>query len=342
MKKSYVYMPYIMESTVPKLRVYDLMRITHLNIAFALIREGAVTVDHLQYLSRLEVYKRINPQLKLILSIGGWQADGFSQAAETEAGRALFARTALQIVVQWGFDGIDIDWEYPCSSQAGIASSPDDKENFTALMRVLRDALDAQGRADGKRYLLTCAVGAGQYFVDGSQMDQVSRLTDYVNLMTYDMRGGFTHTAGHHTNLYPQAGDPEGPSATATVELFHRAGVPYEKMVLGSAFYGRMWTGVAPENHGLGQPAASSGGYLGHWDLQDSETMALRGFTRYWDPSAQAAWYWNGQDFISFEDPASLQAKCAYIREKGLAGLMYWVYGNHTLFEIPARELMGF
>ena len=79
--KKHIFAPYIMENTVNDLRVYDIMRITHLNIAFGLIRDNVVTVDHLQYLDRIAVYKRINPQLKVILSIGGWGADGFSQAA---------------------------------------------------------------------------------------------------------------------------------------------------------------------------------------------------------------------------------------------------------------------
>ena len=341
--KEYIYAPYVMERTVHDLRVGDLMRITHLNLAFGHVKEDRVTVEHLQYLDRIAIYKRINPKLQVILSIGGWGADGFSQAAATDHGRADFVRTSMEIMEKWDFDGVDIDWEYPCSDQAGIAYSPDDKHNFTLLMQELRAGLDALGERLGKKLLLTCAVGGGEYFVEGTEMDLVAQAADYINLMTYDLRGGFAKCAGHHTNLYPQTGDEDGPCGLKTVEMFHDAGVPYEKMVLGAAFYGRRWKGVeAGLTHGLGQPAETVGGFGGGFDLQDANTALTRGFTRYWDPQAQAAWLWDGHDFISYEDPESLRAKCQFVKEKGLAGLMYWAYGDHTLFEIPAHELMGF
>lgn len=155
--KKHIFAPYIMENTVNDLRVYDIMWITHLNIAFGLIRDNVVTVDHLQYLDRIAVYKRINPQLKVILSIGGWGADGFSQAAMTKEGRSTFVSSALEIIKKYDFDGADIDWEYPCIDTAEIACDPKDKQNFTYLMQDLRDGLSALQKETGKAYLLTCA-----------------------------------------------------------------------------------------------------------------------------------------------------------------------------------------
>lgn len=343
MEKQYIFAPYIMENAVDELRVWDLMRMTHLNLAFAHVENDAVTVAHLRHLDRIAIYKRVNPALKVILSIGGWGADGFSQAAATVQGRERFVATAMELVVQWDFDGVDIDWEYPSSDKAGIAYSPDDKHNFTLLMQALRAGLDEVSARTGKPRILTLAVGGGEYFVEGTEMDEVAKAADYVNLMTYDLRGGFETVTGHHTCLYPQTGDEQGPCGVHTVELFHKAGVPYEKMVLGAAFYSRMWQNVlSGENNGLGQPADGVGGFGVRFDLQDPEAIALHGFTRCWDDQAKAPWLWDGKRFVSYEDTRSLKVKCDYIKEKGLAGLMYWAYGDHKLFEVPAHELLGY
>lgn len=340
MKHKHILAPYIMENSVNMLRVADIMRMTHLNISFAHVNNNVVTVDHLNYLDRIEVYKKINPELKVILSIGGWGADGFSQAAKTKEGRETFANTAMQIVEKWDFDGMDIDWEYPCSDQAGIAYGPEDKENYTLLLKELRNILDNSEKKNNKKYLLTSAVGGEQYFIDGTQMDKVAEILDYVNLMTYDLRGGFTDITGHHASLGPQTGDEKGPCSIKTVEMFHKAGVPYEKMVLGAAFYGRMWSGVSStENNGLGQKAATKGvGYV-DLDLQDENAIKLNGYTRYFDEKAKAPFLFNGENFISYEDKVSIKAKCDYVKEKGLAGMMYWAYGNHILFEEMANNL---
>lgn len=339
--KNYLFASYMMENTVTEMRLYDLLRMTHLNISFAHVKEGGnVSVEHLSYLSWIGYYKKVNPQLKVILSIGGWGADGFSQAAMTEEGRRTFVQTSLEILKKWNFDGIDIDWEYPCSDQAGIAYDPADKHNFTLLMKALREGLDQTQ----KGLLLTVAVGGEQYYIDGTEMDQISQYVDYVNLMTYDLRGGFTKTAGHHTNLFPQTGEPNGPSSERTIALFHQAGVPYEKMVLGSAFYGRKWDGISdPGDHfGLGQEASTAGVGHANFDLQDEEAIKRNGYTRYWDDQAKAPYLFNGRDFISYEDPVSLKYKCDFIKNKGLAGLMYWAYGNPPLFDTVAHELIGY
>ncbi|MEG2813973.1 MAG: glycosyl hydrolase family 18 protein, partial [Oscillospiraceae bacterium] len=190
MEKKYIFAPYIMENSIDTVRISDILRITHLNVSFAHIIDGEVSVEHLNYLNRIAIYKKINPDLKVILSIGGWGADGFSQAAKTKEGCEKFAKTAMKIVTDWDFDGVDIDWEYPCSDQAGIVYADYDKENYTLLLQELRNSLDNLN--SGKKYILTAAVGGGEYFIDGTEMEKVSKILDYVNLMTYDLRGGFT------------------------------------------------------------------------------------------------------------------------------------------------------
>lgn len=338
MKQSYMIAPYIMERTVNELRVADILRMTHLNIAFCLIKDGKADVSHLEYLDRIAVYKRINPDLKVIISIGGWGADGFSQAAMTEEGRILLSKTAVDIVLKWDFDGVDIDWEYPCIDTAEIACDPKDKQNYTLLLAQLRHDLDAID--NGKKYTLSVAVGGDDYFIENTEMDKCIEYLDYVNLMTYDLRGGFTYIAGHHTNLYPQKNDRNGPSGAHTVEIFRKAGVPYEKMVLGSAFYGRKWTGLLSSTEaGLGQKASALGMGGNGYDELKASYIDKNGFHRYWDEVASAPYLYNGESFISYEDPESIKAKCDFVKEKGLMGIMYWAYGSHELFEAVCDNL---
>ena len=125
--------------------------------------------------------------MKIVLSVGGWGADGFSDMAMTEEGRRNFAKSCLDAVEKYNLDGIDIDWEYPCSDAAGIGADPRDKENFTALLATLREYL-------GKDRIVSIAVGASQRCIADTQMDKVAEIVDYVQLMTYDMVDG---TLGH-------------------------------------------------------------------------------------------------------------------------------------------------
>lgn len=340
MDNKLIFAPYVFGRGFDELRVYDIQRITHMNVAFGLIDHDVVTVDHLDHLDRIATYKLINPALQVILSIGGWEADGFSQAAMTEQGRRTFVDSAMAIVEKWDFDGVDIDWEYPCIDQAPIACDPRDKQNYTYLMQDLRKGLDATSAKTGKKYILTTAVGGEQYYIDNTEMDKVQEVCDYINLMTYDLRSDFTWYAGHHTGLYPQTGDEEGPSCQRTVEIFHKAGVPYEKMVLGSAFYGRKWDGILNDvNRGLGQKASTVGEGNYRFDLLDDEAVAAHGYHRYWDDQAKAPFLYNGSDFISYENEESIKHKCAYIKEMHLAGLMYWAYGESRLFEAVVKHL---
>jgi chitinase len=160
-------------------------KLTHINFAFARIRpDGQVALADTGLetsLLRLVALKKTNPRLKVIISIGGWQADGFSDAALTDASRAVFADSAVEIVRKYALDGVDIDWEYPGQGVAGIKYRTEDRQNFTRLLKALRDKLDlasaAQRRTSGNRYSLTIASADREYF-DHTEMDKlhVSRL----------------------------------------------------------------------------------------------------------------------------------------------------------------------
>ena len=299
----------------------DTRKLTHINIAFGLIREGLLDMSGLPNLDRqVKNYRRWNPELKLVLSVGGWGAGGFSNMAMTEEGRRAFAASCLKAVERYSLDGIDIDWEYPCSDLAEIDYDPRDRENFTLLLQALRDAL-------GNERIVSIAAGAGEYFVEGTEMEKVAAIVDYVQLMTYDMRNGFTRQAGHHASLGLSKGDTSNTSTRGIVELFREAGVPYEKMVVGAAFYSRQFDGVPNVGDGLLQPSESVGMAGPSYGELTEEFRKAGDYTEYWDEDAEAAYLYNGSTFISFESPEAIRRKCLYVKEKGLKGIMYWEHG---------------
>jgi len=294
-----------------------------INIAFGHIVDGSIVWNHGECKPALERLRQLNPKLKLVLSIGGWSAGGFSEAAKTLESRTLLAESAKELMTEYELDGIDIDWEYPCFSVAGIAADKSDKENYTLLLKQLRETLSTLTE---KNYLVTTAVGGDEYFTRCTQMDKVSEYVDYVQLMTYDLRGGFQTLTGHHTNLYGNEADLFSASTKKAVECFLAAGVPKEKLVIGAAFYSREWKGVPDVANGLHQMAQTTGGYGPNYHTLTAEYINKNGYIRYWDEEAKAPYLFNGEHFISYDDEESIGAKAEYVREQKLCGMMYWEY----------------
>ncbi|HEY2492001.1 MAG TPA: glycoside hydrolase family 18 protein [Paenibacillus sp.] len=342
MRQKYIVAGYVVDSKLPDLTQEDLVKLTHLNVAFGHVQNDEIRTDHMKYMDVLRSIKGEHPELSVILSVGGWSAGGFSEAASSEEGRSAMANSAVRVLTDYPFDGIDLDWEYPCYGEAGIHSSPDDKKNFTLLLRTMRDALDRKGVQDGRHYLLTIAAGADQYYVDGTEMDQVQQYLDFVQVMTYDMRGGFQILTGHHTNLYTPSGDLFRISTESSINMFIRAGVPREKIVIGVAFYSRIWQQVPDNNHGLHQMAGSTGGYGPDFTDLVANYIHNNGYTRYWDEEAKAPYLFNGTSFISYDDEESLRHKCDYVKNNNLGGMMFWEYGcdqTHRLLDAIHKGL---
>ena len=341
-KRSYIVAGYAVDAHLLDITQEDLTKLTHLNIAFGQVIDHRISTAHLHNLGMLQEIKSNYPHLSILLSVGGWSAGGFSEAAATETGRLQMAESAVRILTEYPLDGIDLDWEYPCYGEAEIAASPEDKKNFTLLLKTMREALDAKGVQDGRHYMLTIAAGADQYYVDGTEMDQVHQYLDFIQLMTYDMRGGFQVLTGHHTNLFTSTGDLFRISTDASVNLFLRAGVPREKIVIGAAFYSRMWNQVPDRNHGLHQMAGTTGGYGPDYSALVKDYIDKNGYTRYWDEEALAPYLFNGSSFISYEDEQSIGHKCTYVKENALAGVMFWEFScdnTHRLLDAMYRGL---
>jgi chitinase len=308
-------------------------KLTHINFAFARIDSGGrVVFEDPRFegaIASLVALKRENPALRVLVSVGGWEAEGFSDAALTEASRAIFTESAVAFVRRHRLDGMDLDWEYPGQGVAGIKYRAEDKRNFTRLLARLRAALDAASAADGRsasdRYLLTIASADREYF-EHTEMDQLHVHLDWLNVMTYDFFNSLTRTTGHHAGLYASPfAAPTDRYADASIRQHLAAGIPPGKLVLGVAFYGRRFEGVDPLHDGLNRPYERYGGDHSYAELVGSY-VNRNGFVRRWDERAQAPFLWNAatRTFISYDDPQSIRGKAAYVREHRLGGVMFW------------------
>ncbi len=329
---------YVGLKDLEKVAVQDAECLDTVNLAFAGINNGKCVFDDSGLEEGVKRLKQINPEIKILLSVGGWGCGGFSEMASDIGQRKRFAGELFDITEKYGLDGADLDWEYPCMSLAGIESSSGDRYNFTELLREIREQFDS-----GSRYrMLTIAAGGDEFYLKCTQMNEVCRYVDYVQIMTYDLRGGFVTQAGHHTNLYPDTADILRSSVDTSVRMYMREGVPPEKIVIGAAFYSRVWHNVADRNHGLGQAAGTVGVYGGDYGELEESFINKSGYIRYWDEQAKAPYLFNGSDFISYDDKRSIGCKIRYMKQQRIYGIMFWEYkcdNTHTLIPFMKNEI---
>ena len=311
----------------------DARKLTAINYAFAHIdKDGRIILDQPRaddFLARMRELKSANPELKILVSVGGWGADGFSDAAESESSRAKFAESAADLIAHNVLDGVDLDWEYPGLPGPGIRHRDEDKHNFTLLLQTLRGKLDAlaherRHRAD-EHYLLTAAL-ADSEFVAHIELDRIHAYLDWIDLMTYDFHNSLTPTTGHHAALSRSATSAAGERSVArAVGQYLAAGVPARKLIVGVPFYGRACAGVHADNHGLDQAYTRYDADY-PWSRLVADFIGRNGYVRYWDATANAPYLWNAQSsvFISYDDPKSLAIKARFVKSHGLGGIMYW------------------
>lgn len=294
----------------------DPQYMTHINYAFGHVNESfnGVKIDNEERLRQIVDLRKQKPELKVLLSIGGWGSGRFSEMAANDEYRRAFAADCDRVVKEFALDGIDIDWEYPTSSMANISSSPDDTENFTLLMQDIRAAI-------GNEKELTLATVASARYID---FKAILPSVDFVNIMAYDMASA----PKHHSALYP-SGHSGDITSDGAVTAHLKAGVPPSKLVMGMPFYGR---------GGDGYPSFQDYNKVGNTDTQ---------YTEKWDEVAQVPYLADKNDTLAFgfENPRSLAIKCQYILDKDLLGGMYWDYSGDNeqgdLRRTVAENLLG-
>lgn len=313
----------------------DANKLTHINYAFVDVRDSMAWLSNLETdtvnFRILNKLKEVNPDLKILISIGGWSWSGnFSDAVLTPDSRYKFAKTSVDIVADYDLDGVDIDWEYPGQIGDNNVFRPEDKQNYTLMFEAIRKELDELSKNTGKYYELTTAVGASYSYIEHTEMDKAVKYLDYVNLMTYDFYTS-GDSAGHHSNLYPPEDYDKDASAHKTFHLFVEAGVPADKLVMGLPFYGRSWIMKSADKHGINMPVEGRARGGGYTYIKDS-LVNKNGFVRYWDENAKAPYLFNSEtnQLITYDDEESVKLKCEYVIDNNMAGMMFWQYASDT------------
>ncbi|QLE74002.1 chitinase [Streptomyces rectiverticillatus] len=314
--------------------------------------------------NQLKKLKAKHPGLKINMSLGGWTySKYFSDVARTDASRQKFVKSCIDMYIKGDlpvtngrggpgvaagiFDGFDIDWEWPGSEgHAGNHVSKDDKANNTLLFAEFRRQLDALSATTGRKYLLTAftpadpaKIEAGWDITTKDGTPSVFDYMDFANVQGYDFHGSGSDNSwepgrtGHQGNLYQDAKDPYTTkfSVEKTVQAYLDAGVDPKKVVLGLAFYGRGWQQVADGGErGVWQTA--NGAAPGQFPEEagtrgyDNLIASVAGLTVHHDEQSVATYGYTGNNgqWWTFDDVWSIGKKTAWLKPKGLGGVMIW------------------
>lgn len=313
---------------------------THLIYCFGHVKENKLHISRERdslLIKKMVGFKQQNKDLKVLLSLGGWGGCApCSDAFSTAEGRQTFARSVKELCTYFGTDGIDLDWEYPAiEGYPGHAFKPEDKNNFTALIKELKTAL-------GRKGIITFAAGGFEKFLNESvDWKAVMPMIDYVNLMTYDLTSGYSVVTGHHTPLFSNASQKE--STNNCVQWLIDHGVKRSKLIIGAAFYARIWQNVEATNNGLYQ----SGKFKASMSYSrfSNEFLPEKGYQLFWDDSSKAPYAYNAKEklFATFDDKRSIAEKVGYVKKHKLGGIMFWQLGedkaNDGLLQTIQNEL---
>ena len=297
--------PIVMEYVLGNPENVDAQLLDAVIYAFVEINpDGTLFVPTPRFLRQLVSLKSEKPELQVIAAIGGWGTDGFSDAAATPTSRYNFARQAKQLMNQYALDGIDIDWEYPGSSAAGIKSSPQDRENFTLLLTALRDVLGDDA------WLSVAGTGDNAYIRTSAEIDKIAPLITYFNLMSYDFTAGETgeNARKHQANLYPSDLSLSGYSVDGMVNNLIEAGMPSEKILLGIPFYGRLGATITKSYDDLRKDYINKNGYEIAFDKQAQVPYLVK----------------DGKFAMSYDNALSIFLKGQYVLRNCLGGIFSW------------------
>ncbi|MGL4799344.1 MAG: glycosyl hydrolase family 18 protein, partial [Cellulosilyticaceae bacterium] len=312
----------------------------------------------------LQQMKKQFPEVQLLISVGGWAGSrGFYTMMDTDQGIETFVNSCVDFIRQYGFDGVDIDFEYPSStSQSG---NPDDfdvseprrstiNKRYNVMMRELREALDKAGKEDGKYYTLSAAVTASSWVLGGVDSNEYATYLDFLSIMSYDYHGGWNQFVENQANIYPDPADTETKGMIMPVlgmdwsYKYYRGILPPEKILMGIPYYTRGWENVQGGDgtglHGSSKtPATGKYNLWGDPDPNKADTKIPAGanplwhvlnlmeedqnLNVHWDEVGKVPHVWQPDErvFLSFENEQSIDERLDYIEDKNLGGALIWV-----------------
>ena len=300
---------------------FSVEKLTHLSYSFTHLKGNKISLSNAKdsaTLMNCVAQKKRNPKLKVIVSMGGWTGCyTCSEVFAEDSSRKRFASSTKKLLLDFGADGIDLDWEYPTIKGApGHPYSLKDKKHFTSLIQTLRDTL-------GEKYEISFAAGGFPQFINEAiDWDKVTPLVNRINIMTYDLITGFDTVTGHHTGLYST--DKQTFSCDNAVKMLIAKGVPANKLLIGAAFYGRLWERVSAENNGL----YAHGNFVRTVSYKNLTAVFSRdsGFVYNWDEQASAPYIYHPTKklFFTYDDSVSVALKTRYCIKNKLNGIMFW------------------
>ncbi|NII85797.1 glycosyl hydrolase family 18 protein [Pedobacter sp. SG908] len=321
---------------------FPIEKLSHLIYSFGHLKGDSLNIRSAKdsaLISKMISLKKRNPDLKVMIAMGGWSAcQNCSEVFSRANGRKTFAKTTKEILNFFHADGIDIDWEYPAVlGFPGHRYTVEDKHNFTLLIKELRKKL-------GKKAEISFAAGGTKNCIDSCfEWDKVMPLVNRVNVMSYDLVSGYATLSGHHTPLYATAKQPL--SGDYAVKTLIDLGVPTQKIALGAAFYARIFENTTDAGQGLYQPTK----FLKGVSFKDfsKQFAAENGYTYYWDETAKAPYYYNPQTryLATFDDAKSISLKTKYVIDQKLNGIMFWELTddayNNGLLDVIDKTIKG-
>jgi chitinase len=304
--------------------------LSDLILAFALINSStysSVTMTPFSGLwNEVAELKQTWPNLKITLSIGGASERNFPNMTADTGKRAAFIADVCGWMKTRDLDGADIDWEFPRNAAQW--------QNYITLLQELRTALDTLEEETGKRYSLSSAVSAAY----SASLLQAVEFVDTLKVMNYDYYGSWSGTTGHNANLYNNARKQSEQSTDKSIRSYLDAGIPPEKIMLGAAFYGKVWNGVSPGSYepGLFQSYTTYGTEPSWTSIKTAYLRDGSGFTRYWDAAAQAPFLYNAgtKRWVTYSDGEQMERLASYAKEKQLGGVFAWEYSQDINAEL--------